>query len=108
MSITEKEKIDFISTRKETGEIVLTISDHLDWDDALSHLLLLQEKLNGYLHFIESGQIITEYPQSQGEKIVIEIVSKYPYNSVGLQFIMDAKPVVQSIGADLRYTIIPQ
>lgn len=53
MSIEETEVIDFIGIDKEQGEVSLTISDHLEWDD--NHLFILQKKLNSYISFIESG-----------------------------------------------------
>ena len=34
------------------------ITDHLPWSDEEAHLLLLQEKLNTYIAFVESGQIL--------------------------------------------------
>ena len=105
MSITDKNKVDFISTRDATGDVILTISDHLDWEDASSHILMLQDKLNLYIHFIESRQIISEYPQSQGKNVVIEIVSKYPYEDIGLQLITKAKSVLESMNVDLRYIV---
>lgn len=42
MSIEQADVIDAIVVDKETGQVVLTISDHLEWGD--DHLLLLQEK----------------------------------------------------------------
>lgn len=62
MSIDQSDVIDFISTTPE-GKGVLTITDHLSWDMDF-HLELLQDKINRYLQFIESGQIYEEYPQA--------------------------------------------
>ena len=44
MTIQETAQIDFIGLNDSTGEVVLTISDHLEWNN--NHLVLLQEKLN--------------------------------------------------------------
>jgi hypothetical protein len=56
MSVEQTDKIDFIST--SPGEkVVLTISDHLSWDED-GHLHLLQDKINVYLEFIESEQLL--------------------------------------------------
>ncbi len=40
--------IDFISIDKD-GNVVLTVSDHLEWDVQNEHLVTLQNKLNVYL-----------------------------------------------------------
>jgi len=55
--------VDSIGVAQETGEVFLTISDHLDWNDAnQNNLLLLQEKINTYLAFVESGELTQTYP----------------------------------------------
>jgi len=67
MSVEEKNKIDIITTNKE-GILVLTISDHLEWDDENEHLLILQDKINSYVDFIESGQMAESYPDKVDKK----------------------------------------
>jgi hypothetical protein len=42
------------------------------------HLFCLQEKLNSYLRFVESGEIIAIYPKAAGRHIVFDVVQKYP------------------------------
>ena len=108
MSIEDKDKIDFISIRRSSDDVILTISDHLDWEDELFHLEMLQDKLNVYIEFIEGGQIYEDYPQSKGRKLVIEIVSKEEYNPEGREFLDKAKPIVQSIGAELRQRVFEE
>src|SRR2546427_9504377 len=51
--------VDAIGVVKESGAVALTISNHVDWEDSRAHLLSLQEKLNRYLAFIESGELPT-------------------------------------------------
>lgn len=52
MSVENSKVIDFISDKED--KIVLTISDHLEWDNDNEHIYLLQEKINAYLMAIES------------------------------------------------------
>src|SRR6266540_2021756 len=66
MSISETDKIDVIGIDSASGDVILTVSDHLDWEDVGTHLLQLQEKLNTYLAFIESGEMLESYPKSAG------------------------------------------
>ncbi len=65
MSIEQTDLVDIISIDRMTGEVILTISDHLDWSDCGAHLLLLQSKLNRYLAFVESGEILQSYPKAK-------------------------------------------
>ena len=77
MSIETKNIIDLIGTDNRSGKVVLTISDHLDWNNENYHLNSLEDKINAYLRFIESGEIFNSYPKAKGKEIVIEIVQKY-------------------------------
>lgn len=105
MSITDIGKIDFISIQ-DLNCVVLTISDHLDWEDEYSHLMLLQDKLNSYLRFIESGEIYDSYPDAKDKKIVIQIVKKYSITAKGEEFIRSAKKNIRDAGFDLISTFL--
>jgi len=37
VSVEEFDVVDVISTDKETGRVILTISDHSDWSDSTQH-----------------------------------------------------------------------
>ena len=106
MSIENAQIIDFISIDKTSDECVLTISDHLEWGIENDHFLLLQEKLNKYLAFIESGEIFESYPKSKDKKIRIDLVSKYkPENS---ELIDKIKSEIQNAGFGFRVDILNQ
>ncbi|MGG6195212.1 DUF6572 domain-containing protein [Pantoea allii] len=80
MSIEEINKIDFINTSNEDDELVLLgITDHLLWGgDVNEHLLLLQDKVNAYLNFILSGQMIELFPAACGKsKFCIQVFFKF-------------------------------
>ncbi len=78
MAIDNKDVVDLIGIDINTGVCKMTISDHLDWIDSQNHLLNLQDKINSYIDFKESGQIFKDYPSSKNKPITIEIVGKYP------------------------------
>jgi len=77
MSIEQTDKVDAFGVDKITKECVLTISDHLDWSADTDHYLLLQEKINTYLAFIDSGEILEAFPNAKDKKIRIDVVFKY-------------------------------
>jgi len=58
MSAEDTEIIDIVGINRETGHVILTISDHLDWSDSTAHQLILEKKFNSYLAFVESGDIL--------------------------------------------------
>ena len=57
MSISETDKIDIVAARPNSPIVKLVITDHLTWDDLDAHGRLLQDKINTYMEFVESGQL---------------------------------------------------
>ena len=55
MSVVESGAVDGIGLA-ENETMKMLITDHLDWQDEYKHLLILQEKINAYIGFCESGQ----------------------------------------------------
>jgi len=78
MSVEQTDLIDAIGVDKTSQEVVLTISDHLEWSETAEdhHKEVLQEKLNAYLRFIESGELVEAYPDAEGRPRVINIVMR--------------------------------
>lgn len=101
MTIEQTNKVDVISINPDTEAVVMTISDHLDWSDKASHLLLLQEKINSYLAFVESGEIFVSYPKAKGRPIVIDVVFQHDIDAEGLDFLNLATEVVRGAGFQL-------
>ena len=97
MAVTDNRVIDIVSIDKE-GNTVLTISDHLDWSNTHDHLVLLQDKMNGYLAFIESGEIYDSYPSARNRPIRIKVVFQHEPDSEGYGFLSRAKSIVEGAG----------
>ncbi|HZU29007.1 MAG TPA: DUF6572 domain-containing protein [Bryobacteraceae bacterium] len=98
MSIEQADVVDIISTDRATGHVVLTISDHLDWSDGTAHQLLLQNKLNRYVAFVESGEILETYPDARGRSVDLRVVFQFPPDETGRAFLSKVRPIVESAG----------
>lgn len=96
MSIDQTGVVDAIGVDDTTGQVVLTISDHLEWDN--EHLLLLQEKLNAYLSFVEGGELLDSYPDSKGREVLINVVCKYPPSESAKGFLNQVGGIVEGAG----------
>jgi hypothetical protein len=57
VTIAETTKIDIVATRPDSNVVRLVIADHLEWNDLDTHARLLEEKINTYIAFVESGQL---------------------------------------------------
>lgn len=102
MSVEDLRVVDFIGTDVNDSSVTLTISDHLEWGNG-NHLLLLQEKLNTYLSYIESGEIFDSHPEAYGEPIIISIVCKYHPDEEALHFLQLCKDNIEKAGFGFRY-----
>jgi hypothetical protein len=103
VAIDDPGVVDIISI-DPTGSVVLQVSDHLDWDDSIQHQLNLQEKLNRYLAFVESGEILESYPGAKGRPVMIEIVTQHDPDPGGTRFLEKAKMVIEQAGFAFRHT----
>lgn len=106
-SLDNPKIVDAIGTEKITGDIILTITDSWDWNDEQKHLIALQDKLNSYFDFIESGQIFEEYPNAKGRRIIVDVVTRFPLPEIGLQFLEKANAACADLGVKVRNTYYP-
>jgi hypothetical protein len=107
MSIEQTKTVDAIGIDNATDNVVLTISDHIGWfEHTDTHLFLLQEKLNSYLSFIESGELVDVYPNAKNRKVVIDIVCKYPLDEQAQEFYQKIDQTVKSAGVELKYRLL--
>lgn len=109
MTIIEKNIIDFMGSEKGTGNILLGISDHLDWATSPEeHLVYLQEKINNYLAFVESGELFKNNPSAKGKKIIIEVYGKYAPIEMAEKFYKIASEKIKDAGFDLRFILLQE
>ena len=108
MSIERTNTVDFVTIDEASGEAFLTISDHLAWDENDgAHLELLQRKLNAYLRFIESGELVREFPHVMGRSVVIHLVSKFPLSKPAKIFIGKVSEAIRDAGFRLQTEVHP-
>lgn len=86
MSVIETDKIDAIGIVNDEKRVYLTIIDSLAWDSQDVHLFTLQEKLNSYLFFIESGELAKAFSEAKDFDVVIELILKYAPSSEAITF----------------------
>ena len=103
MSLESSMQIDYISLHEEY--VRCTVVDSMDWSNEGKHLLLLQEKINNYLMFIESDQIYVSYPKAVGKKIMISLYSLYPYTEKAKQFLSMVQKKLNESGYALTYQV---
>ena len=105
MSLNNIQVIDAVGTDNSDGTVVLSIIDSWDWRDEQLHIRALQEKLNAYFGFVESGQIYEFYPDANGKDLRVDIVSKFPIPKVGLIFLEKASTTAAQLKMRLHHRV---
>ena len=100
MPVEDTNKIDFISP--DESIVILTIADSLEWGNP-EHLYMLQEKLNTYLRFIESGELLEAYPEAKDKKLKIDVKLEHLPDKEGVEFLAKCTGVVMSAGYQFSY-----
>jgi hypothetical protein len=104
MPIDQTNVIDYASINDASGDLWLTISDHLPWDENEGgHLALLQDKLTAYLHFIESGEVFDKVRDARGRNIVITVLGKFPLSPAAEAFLENARSAIETAGLRLQF-----
>ncbi|WP_105253559.1 DUF6572 domain-containing protein [Pseudoalteromonas sp. T1lg75] len=106
MAITDTGVIDSVIHGNGYEDLVLVITDHLDWSAPQEHLLVLQQKLNTYIAFVESGQIFSDFPECDGDAISILIACQFEPSGAAIQFFEKAHLFLkQKLNIKLSYAI---
>lgn len=105
MSIDEPAVVDFLWKDEANNRVVLTISDHLDWEEEGEHLLLLQDKLNHYLEFVEGGQLVKAKPEFKGLPVLIHVAAQHPLSENAARFYEMVKERVAQLGLELEFDL---
>lgn len=94
-------ELDAIGTVDNHLELLLV--DSVDWEEEIEavHLEILQEKINNYIHFLESKQYVERYGDSFDKK-VIHITFQYPPSDNGLAFLAAVQKVLQPTDMSLK------
>lgn len=104
MAVDNPGVIDAIGIARD-AVVELTLSDHLEWDEANEHLLLLQEKLNTYLAFVEGGELLEAYPKAAHRAIRIAVVFKHAPTPSASGFLEQARTAIREAGLELTWSV---
>ena len=104
MAIDDLDRIDRLAFNRKNGDVLLVISDHLDWEkNEGEHLLVLQDKLNTYLGFVESGQLYAKHPRAVGNKVIFYVMGKFPLSEEAGKFYQLAGKAIHDAGFSLQF-----
>jgi hypothetical protein len=112
VTVSQTGVVDWLGIEKGSGAVSLTLIDDLDWNDERSHLLHLQEKLNAYLAFIESGEVYESLQRDLGHQvptstpIKITILAKFDLTPQSRAFLNHATHTLRTGGLSLSHRVV--
>lgn len=91
-------------TKPGVGVLRLVISDHPPWDEGDDHLRILQEKINTYIAFVESGQVfrIGDPNITRDSVMRIEVVMRHAPTVEAQAFFARGATFLAGIGLELE------
>jgi hypothetical protein len=105
MTVSDANVIDVASVSSDGEECILTIADHLPWGEA-EHLLSIQAKINSYLKYLESGEILNDYPKASEMRCRISVACKYEPDDQGVDFLRIVGDIVRGAGYELDWKML--
>ena len=95
---TELDAIGIVDNHLE-----LLLVDSVGWQEEIEavHLEILQEKINNYIHFLESKQYVKRYGDNFDKK-VIQITFQYSPSDNGLAFLAAVQKILQPTDMSLK------
>jgi hypothetical protein len=105
MSMDQENVVDMMGIDRESRAVHLTVADDLEWSQ--EHLMRLQDKLDFYLAFIESGEIFVRYPDAGNRDIKINVLMKFRPTEDALLFLQQATRIIEEAGILFEYGPVP-
>ncbi|KYF34584.1 hypothetical protein SMI10712_01131 [Streptococcus mitis] len=101
VSELEPSELDAIGIVDNHLELLLV--DLVGWEEEIEavHIKILQEKMNNYIHFLESKQYVERYGDNFDKKI-IHITFQYSPSDNGLAFLAAVQKVLQYTDMSLK------
>jgi hypothetical protein len=112
MTIESTNTVDFLAVEPGTGHIILTALDTLDWSSETEHLQLLQDKLNTYLLFMESGEVYEEVYRLIGARVAaltpikVHVLAKHEASPKAKRFLDYVSRVFGDAGFAFEHRVV--
>lgn len=105
MSVVDNKMVDGVALTDDKNGIILLITDHVDWSDEYQHLIILQEKINVYITFLEEKQYEEIY---KGKEIVYGVIEIHFLHNLTInaeKFLQSVQNQVAELGIKIQYSV---
>jgi hypothetical protein len=70
--------IDLVTYDPKTEEIAVIMHEYRPWSVDPAHMDELTQKINNYVHFVESGELVAKFPQAAGKSVRLQLDCSQP------------------------------
>lgn len=99
-----REVVDLVAFAPE-GNVVLGMVDTLPWGDE-ARILALQERVNVYLAYWDSGQLAADFPESAWKPVEILLYLSVEPDAEGEEFLEKLVNGVKPLGVGFRWQML--
>ena len=88
MSVEQDSIVDGVAVPEGSTNAFLLIADYLPWtaENEDPHLEALVKKINAYLRFLQSGEMLRKHPEAEGRTVIIKVIGTSPLSEAGRTF----------------------
>lgn len=108
MTIVQHDKVDGVGIDRASQEVVLVISDHLNWDDDADHFSNLERKISSYLDFVRTGQLYEQMPEAQGLAVRFRLICEHGYNEKIEEILNSIEEELTGMGIRFSWGLLPE
>lgn len=103
MAVDDPTIVDAIGIEQSSGDVVLTIADHLEWEPFCEHWDALKLKVDAYLSYVENNEFRDSYPRGMGKPIRIDVWCKHEPTARANQSLLAIKKIIEVQGISFSW-----
>lgn len=102
MSLRDVDAIDYIGMNILFKRVSIGIFDDLDWRNEKEHQDRLTKKIDHYIRYLRSGELLLNYPKARRYEIMIEYVSMHTMTPSAQKFWESRERLIRASGFSVR------
>jgi hypothetical protein len=105
MGMSNPNTIDLIARDKETGKLLLVMTEHRPWDDEEVMHRDFHAKANAYAQFVLGDQFRSRYPQLTPGDVIVKLDCQHTPGENTQAFFERIRQGLHRYGLDFRYEV---
>ena len=104
--VEERGVVDIVAIHAEENLCVLGLVDLERWDDETQHNAALQARLNEYVAYWDSGQLLGDFPDARYLGIQITVFFRHQPDPAAVDWLAQTAANIQTLGIGFSYQLL--